>query len=676
MFRKSDMASVSVSKGEGHNGDVRRSSESPDKLLERPEANVNTMAELMQAARKRYGSKKNIAWRDVIREHTEEKVVSKKIGDEEVQETKKWTYFELSPYKYITLEEFFTMVDQFASGMAQLDLDFKTHFNIFASTAVNWQVVAQSCFRQGITFCTAYDTLGPEGLHVSLEEPEVQGLFTNAAQLPVVEKVVDSTPLLRVIIYDGEADEKILQSIQQKLQGRSNAALIHFDEVMKLGRQTKTEPAKVSGKDVACIMYTSGSTGKPKGVILTHANLVATIASICTLMKPYIGVGDSLLAYLPLAHILEFVVECFLMYFGIGIGYGRVKTLTSASVRNCEGDLQAYRPTLMVGVPAVWELIRKGILSKVQQSGATKQKLFNWSMWAKDKEVPCLKQLADSVVFKSVRAQTGGRLRYALSGGAPISRETHQFLNTALVTIIQGYGMTESSAMCALLTPKFFQYGCVGCPMPSVEVRLVDVAEAGYFANGNPPQGEICIRGPSVTQGYYKRPEITKESITPDGWLLTGDVGQWNPDGTLCIIDRKKNLVKLSGGEYIAIERLESAYKASGVVSNICVVASSDAKQPMAVVFPREEALRSALRENGKDSLADKQLSDLCHEKEVSQMVLRDLNSLGKQSNFATMELLQCVLLIPEELPLTAAQKVQRKEVEKKYHDLIKRVYP
>ena len=172
---------------------------------------------------------------------------------------------------------------------------------------------------------------------------------------------------LRVIIYDGEADEKILQSIQQKLQGRSNAALIHFDEVMKLGRQTKTEPAKVSGKDVACIMYTSGSTGKPKGVILTHANLVATIASICTLMKPYIGVGDSLLAYLPLAHILEFVVECFLMYFGIGIGYGRVKTLTSASVRNCEGDLQAYRPTLMVGVPAVWELIRKGILSKVQQ---------------------------------------------------------------------------------------------------------------------------------------------------------------------------------------------------------------------------------------------------------------------------------------------------------------------
>ena len=179
-----------------------------------------------------------------------------------------------------------------------------------------------------------------------------------------------------------------------------------------------------------------------------------------------------------------------------------------------------------------------------------------------------------------------------------------------------------------------------------------------------------------MTQGYYKRPEITKESITPDGWLLTGDVGQWNPDGTLCIIDRKKNLVKLSGGEYIAIERLESAYKASGVVSNICVVASSDAKQPMAVVFPREDALRSALRENGKDSLADKQLSDLCHEKEVSQMVLRDLNSLGKQSNFAAMELLQCVLLIPEELPLTAAQKVQRKEVEKKYHDLIKRVYP
>ena len=435
-------------------------------------------------------------------------------------------------------------------------------------------------------------------------------------------------------------------------------------------------PAPTQGKDVACIMYTSGSTGKPKGVILTNDNLIATIASVTMLLKPYLNQSDSYLAYLPLAHILEFVVECYMMYYGIAIGYGRVKTLTSNSVRKCEGDLVAFRPTLLVGVPAVWELIRKGIVSKVQAASATKKKLFGMSMWAKSNNVPLLKQFAESVVFKSVRAQTGGRIRYALSGGAPIARETHQFLNTALTTIIQGYGMTESSAMCALMTPEFFCYGSVGCPMPSVEVRLVDVPEAGYFANKNPAQGEVWIRGPSVTQGYFKRPEITEEAITKDGWLRTGDIGQWDEQGTLSLIDRKKNLVKLSGGEYIALERLESTYKACNFVSNLCLVASSDAKQPMAVVFPREDNLRAALEDNNKQDIAHLELSNLCHDKVVQNMMLKKLNEVGKEAGFANMELLQCVVLIPEELPLTAAQKVQRKEVEKKYADLIKKVYP
>lgn len=236
--------------------------------------------------------------------------------------------------------------------------------------------------------------------------------------------------------------------------------------------------------------------------------------------------------------------------------------------------------------------------------------------------------------------------------------------------------MTESSAMCALMTPEFFCYGSVGCPMPSVEVRLVDVPEAGYFANKNPAQGEVWIRGPSVTQGYFKRPEITEEAITKDGWLRTGDIGQWDEQGTLSLIDRKKNLVKLSGGEYIALERLESTYKACNFVSNLCLVASSDAKQPMAVVFPREDNLRAALEDNNKKDIAHLELSNLCHDKVVQNMMLKKLNEVGKEAGFANMELLQCVVLIPEELPLTAAQKVQRKEVEKKYADLIKKVYP
>lgn len=671
-----DKANVRVSPGEGEFGPIYRSSLSPDRLTDRPESGVDNMADLMREARKRFGHKKNIAWRDIKKEHKEEKLVKKKVGDEEVEETRTWTYYELTDYKYITLNEFFDTVEKFASGMHQVGLNRNTNFNIFASTAVNWQVAAQSCFRQGITFCTAYDTLGPEGLEVSLEEPEVQGLFTNAPQLSVLEKVIERTHLLRVVIYDGEADQNVLEKIRAKMQNRPNPVLIHYDDFIKLGEQSRAEPAQVKSDDVACIMYTSGSTGKPKGVILTHGNLVATVQAITLLLQPYLTENDSVIAYLPLAHILEFVVECFLIHYGMGIGFGRVKTLTSANVRNCEGDLVAYRPTLMVGVPAVWELIRKGILNKLAQAGGTKQKLFDMSVWAKNNNIPLLRSFAHNVVFKSVRAQTGGRLRFALSGGAPIAKETHRFLNTTLVTILQGYGMTESAAMCAVSIPRFFLYNSVGCPMSSVEVRLVDVPEAGYYANGQPEQGEVWIRGPSVTKGYFKRPELTEEAITKDGWLRTGDIGQWNENGTLSLIDRKKNLVKLSGGEYVALERLESVYKSCNIVSNLCVVASSDAKQPMAVVFPREDNLRSELEQQGHKDLASQDLSHICHDKVAQKIVLKDLNSVGKQTDFSSMELLQCIVLVPEELPLTAAQKVQRKEVEKKYNDEIKKIYP
>lgn len=206
------------------------------------------------------------------------------------------------------------------------------------------------------------------------------------------------------------------------------------------------------------------------------------------------------------------------------MGYGTVKTLTDTSVRNCVGDIRAFKPTIMVGVPAVWELIRKGILIKVKAGGALKSSVFNGAYAAK--KVMGLKgvvaAITDAVVFKAVKQATGGRLKFALSGGAPISKETQEFLSIALVMVLQGYGefcavgvrqgeelialvligMTESCAMCAILPPDFHQYGTVGVPVPSCEIKLVDVPDANYFATNNPPQGEVLIRGPSVTKGY------------------------------------------------------------------------------------------------------------------------------------------------------------------------------
>jgi long-chain acyl-CoA synthetase len=425
----------------------------------------------------------------------------------------------------------------------------------------SWQFIAYGCASISTTIATAYDTLGESGLQHSLNEPECVGVFTNAELLPVVAKVIGEVPSLRVVIYDGQPSESVLSKIKGTRVGLS---VLSLDALRELGREQPAEVAESrtpSGDDVACIMYTSGTTGPPKGVILKHSNLIAAIGSVITLVGHHLKPDDSYLAFLPLAHILEYVVELSFVFVGLTSGFGRVKTLTDQSVRNCKGDIKACRPTIMVGVPAIWELIRKGILSQVNSGGAVRKSMFNGAMTVKKANVPVLKGVVDSVVFNKIRQATGGRLRVALSGGAALSRETQEFLNIALVTLIQGachpsshflkswtctdkcgvgYGMTETCGMCTILPPDIMQYGTVGLPCPSMEIKFVDVPEAGYLSTNDPPQGEILLRGPSVTSGYYKRDDLNNDEtiFTKDGWLRTGDIGQWNTDGTLNVIDR------------------------------------------------------------------------------------------------------------------------------------------
>ena len=263
-------------------------------------------------------------------------------------------------------------------------------------------------------------------------------MFTNAELLPTLLRVLSKTPTVNIIVYDGEPKKSVLDDIRAV---RDTIKLMTVDELRATGRAVSADglDARLPKKeDVALIMYTSGSTGNPKGVVLTHSNLVASVGGIRTLLGHHLTPDDTYLAYLPLAHVLEFIVELIFFYTGLPIGYGRVKTLTDASVRNCKGDISTFRPSIMVGVPAVWETIRKGILAKVHAGGTIKKNVFNGAYTVKKNNVPVLSQLADAVVFSGVKAATGGRLRIAMSGGAALSRETQEFLSTALVTVLQG----------------------------------------------------------------------------------------------------------------------------------------------------------------------------------------------------------------------------------------------
>lgn len=245
------------------------------------------------------------------------------------------------------------------------------------------------------------------------------------------------------------------------------------------------------------------------------------------------------------------------------MGYGSPKTLSDQSVRNCKGDIREFKPTILVGVPAVWESVKKGIIAKVDAGSPILKNLFWGALYAKgflmSTGLPGTAVL-DAVVFKKIKDATGGRLRLCMNGGGPIAKDTQRFISMAITPMVSGYGLTETTAMGALMDPMHWTDSALGDIPSSIEIKLVDFPDAGYYSTNKPPQGEIWIRGDSVFEGYFENEEETKESLASDGWFKTGDIGEFDKNGHLRIIDRKKNLVKTLNGEYIALEKVRSPF--------------------------------------------------------------------------------------------------------------------
>ncbi|KAK9481163.1 eukaryotic long-chain fatty acid CoA synthetase (LC-FACS) [Lipomyces japonicus] len=640
-----------------------------------PDDNVKTLFDLKNSIKARHGDSEALGSRTVIKIHKETKQVKKIVDGKETLVAKEWNYFELSPYSFISYNQLSDRADVYGAGLAHLGVSL---LEVYGATSATWMTIALAASTQSIPIATAYDTLGEEGLTHSLVQTEANAIYVDASLLHTLIRPLACASALTFIIYRDEADQTIVDKIKA---AKPDVTVLSIEDLFKLGTDHPAEPNPPSPDDVSCIMYTSGSTGPPKGVVLRHRNVIAAVYGVQGSIEGAITPYDYLLTYLPLAHILEFVFELACLYLGGKLGYGTVKTISDASVRNCKGDIAEFRPTILIGVPAVWETVRKGIVSKVQQQGAAVSRVF----WAGYRTKNFLQSwhvpgagVIDSLLFKKVKEATGGRLRVIMNGGAALSKDTQAFLSSVIAPMIIGYGLTETTAMCTLMSPKQFTLGTVGAPTPCVDIKLVDVPETGYFSTNNPPQGEVLVKGPAVSSEYFKNEEETKLAFTDDGWFRTGDIGEWAPNGHLQLIDRKKNLVKTLNGEYIALEKLESVYRTSNVVLNICVYADPNQVKPIAIIVPAEPALIKLAKEKGLDST--KQFGELVHDPVVRKEVFAQLLDAGKRGGLAGIELISGVVLSDEEWTpanglVTAAQKLQRKKIFEAHKKDVEKAY-
>jgi len=439
----------------------------------------------------------------------------------------------------------------------------------------------------------------------------------------------------------------------------------------------KFEPVPPQPDDLAVIMYTSGSTDLPKGVMISHSNVVGALSGLLS------GIGvtkdDVYLSFLPLAHVLAFIVECAALYFGATIGYGRPRTLVDSAVKGCLGDIRTLRPTIFCGVPTMYDKIKQTVAGRISKSPSIIKFLFSKGFSSK---AAALKKgqstpLWNLLVFNKLKDQLGGKVRVIVSGGAPLSPECHQFLQVCFsAPVLQGYGLTETCGAGTLMEVDDFSTGSAGPPVACCEIKLVDVPDMEYRSKDDPPRGEIWIRGKNVALGYYKKQKTENDFV--DGWFRTGDVGQFLSNGNLQIIDRIKNLVKPPHGEYIAIERLESIYKNSKFIDNICIHADSNHYDVVALVAPNKSALQEwATKNNIKEA---NNFEELCNLQQARKAVMDDLVTVSKASKLKSIELVKNVKLFPEEWTpdngwLTAATKLRRNYVEKQYKPDIDKLY-
>lgn len=640
-----------------------------------------TIPAMFAASVEKYGSAPYLGERTQL-SMTKKKVTVEKNGE---MIEKLYDIPVMSEYVFESYEQIGDKVQRFGAGLVKCApvLTPRSKVAIFANTRKEWQVAAQGCYSQNLTIVTVYATLGPAALKHALDETKVSTVITEASLVKNLLANAAALPSLTNVVYMDSLDEADLAAFASD---HPSIRFHSYDDVMTAGaaKTACTDPAVP--EDLAVIMYTSGSTGNPKGVMVTHRNII----SACEALR--IGCGaelfrpdDTYIAYLPLAHIMEMEAEIIFSSQGGRIGYATPRTLTSDGCYNEQmqpcGDISALRPTLMAAVPAVLDKMRSGISNKIAKAPLPIRLLWKAAYYMKRRAVieGGSGSFWNKLIFKKVAAVFGGRLRFIISGGAPLSFETQEFMNVVLsVPVLQGYGLTETCAGGTIGHPDDIHPGTVGGPVPCCEMKVVDVPDMGYRATDQPlPRGEIYFRGNNIVKGYYQLPGKTDECFLDckDGggrWFASGDIGQIHPTGVFQIIDRKKDLVKLQKGEYVALGKLEAVYRNSPLIDNICVYACSTQNFPIAVIVPNTEACVALARSLDIDADTDDEQAALASNPAIIKAFNASMLAEAKKAHFVSFERIGKFKIVndewtPESGLQTAAMKLKRNNINKKY---------
>ncbi|CAL5425496.1 unnamed protein product [Camellia sinensis] len=490
----------------------------------------------------------------------------------------------------------------------------------------------------------------------------------------VLKTFPSATKYLKTIVSFGKVTPEQKEEVE-----KFGLAIYAWDEFLLLGDDKQYDPPVKKKSDICTIMYTSGTTGDPKGVLISNNSIVTLIAGVRCLLgsvHELLTEKDVYLSYLPLAHFFDRVIEeCFINIGGsIGFWRGDVKLLTE--------DIGELKPTIFCAVPEYWIEFMQWFATEDLIWGSLKKYyvqlciLILHNMKKGSKHVDAA-PLCDKIVFNKVKHGLGGNVRLILSGAAPLATHVEAFLRVvACCHVLQGYGLTESCVGTFVSLPnELGMLGTVGPPVPNVDVCLESILEMGYDALSSTPRGEICIRGDTLFSGYYKREDLTK-GVLIDGWLHTGDVGEWQPNGSMKIIDRKKNIFKLSQGEYVAVENLENVYGSVTGIDSIWVYGNSFESFLVAVVNPNKQVLERWAEENGVPG----DFNSLCENPKAKQNVLVELTRIGKEKKLKGFEFIKAVHLDPEPFDmerdlLTPTFKKKRPQLLKYYQNIVDNMY-